>query len=580
MLLVLLIWTTIFFVLFSFGDTLIYCYNKFSKSSEDYSITDTFVLGLCAVLIPLQALSLFFPSNQYTLLLFVILSFLYWLINKGQRKAILRKMTDVYVSLSALQKIFIAISIVMMMVSFLIPSSSYDADYYHFQNIKWNEQYAVVPGLGNFEDRFGFNSNYLLVSALFTFSFLFSGEAYIMLQSLLFCVIFTGVFIQLFRSQYDIKYIIILSALIIVYLLCRSMLKTSDTDIIPILCLFYFFIRVVLNPESITSKVLFPVTLLAALITYKFSTIFFSTFSLYIFVVLIKKKDYKKIIFLSITSLLIISFWCIRNVIITGYLVYPVYYIDIFSFDWKMPMTILMLQQEHIRAWGYYVFDECFKVAPIGTKAGINTLFFFITFSIPFFLIRKRKKLNKNFMVVAVFSFIAMLLCALNAPDLRFFNGLIFGNVLIVFFMIFNSLKIRFETAGKYIALIFVLCLTIIAKLSLHSQGYAGLLLKPIENTKTYTNVTKYEHGNLIFLLTNDPIRRSFYTILCTSREEGVPFGKNVGGKMQSIETIEARGADLQDGFKTKKEYVDMLNKNINEYISGYYKNKYGITVK
>ena len=39
---------------------------------------------------------------------------------------------------------------------------------------------------------------------------------------------------------------------------------------------------------------------------------------------------------------------------------------------------------------------------------------------------------------------------------------------------------------------------------------------------------------------------------------------------MQGIETIEPKGHDIQYGFRTKKEFTDILNKNIDIYKEEY----------
>lgn len=39
---------------------------------------------------------------------------------------------------------------------------------------------------------------------------------------------------------------------------------------------------------------------------------------------------------------------------------------------------------------------------------------------------------------------------------------------------------------------------------------------------------------------------------------------------MQSIETVKPRGHDIQDGFRTKKEFIDILNRNIDIYKEEY----------
>ena len=49
---------------------------------------------------------------------------------------------------------------------------NYDTGLYHAQTIRWIEEYPVIPGLGNLNGRFAFNSNWLLINALFSFAFL------------------------------------------------------------------------------------------------------------------------------------------------------------------------------------------------------------------------------------------------------------------------------------------------------------------------------------------------------------------------------------------------------------------------
>ncbi|MDR2955295.1 MAG: hypothetical protein LBV43_09460 [Prevotella sp.] len=535
---------------------------------------DTFILGLCVILIPLQALSLFLPSNQYTLASFIAISFIYWIFAKDRYKKNITKLKDILASLSSFQKTVILVFVAALIVNSLIPYSFYDADYYHFQNIKWNEQYAAVSGLANLEDRFGFNSNYLLLSSIFTFSFLFS-EVYVLLQSLLFCLIFVWALARLFQSQYDIKYIIILSLMGILYFLCSLTFKTSDTDIIPTLCIFYFFIKVVLDPDSIVKNLLFPVVLLISLITYKFSTAFFSIVCLYIIIHLIKEKMYRKIIFISTACFLILLLWCTRNAIISGYLVYPIYYIDIFSFDWKVPKAILILQKVHITEWAYAVLRK--TLASMATRGGINLMLCFTTLIMLLVLIIKKKKLNKNLLIVGGCSVFSILLSLINAPDFRFVNGFILGNMLILCVIIFEDKKSYFIKSGKYIAATFVLCIFAITMVTNELKGDASLLLKPQGASTAYSGVTEYPLGSVTILITDDPHYRTFYTLPCSTLEECLPFRANTGDKLQDLRTIEARGESLQDGFRTKKEYVDILNQDVDKYLSDYYKHKYNI---
>ena len=49
--------------------------------------------------------------------------------------------------------------------------------------------------------------------------------------------------------------------------------------------------------------------------------------------------------------------WLVRNVIISGYILYPYSRIDLFGFDWKMPAEILDYDRKEIMVWGREVKD-------------------------------------------------------------------------------------------------------------------------------------------------------------------------------------------------------------------------------
>ena len=50
----------------------------------------------------------------------------------------------------------------------------------------------------------------------------------------------------------------------------------------------------------------------------------------------------------------------------------------------------------------------------------------------------------------------------------------------------------------------------------------------------------------------------------------GIPYTPFYGKKVQSIETIEARGEAIEDGFRTKKIYIELFHLNANKYIEEY----------
>jgi hypothetical protein len=50
-------------------------------------------------------------------------------------------------------------------------------------------------------------------------------------------------------------------------------------------------------------------------------------------------------------ALLIVVPYCVRNIILSGYLVYPLYFLDFFHFDWKLPLQVAIDQMTAVKGW-------------------------------------------------------------------------------------------------------------------------------------------------------------------------------------------------------------------------------------
>lgn len=72
---------------------------------------------------------------------------------------------------------------------------------------------------------------------------------------------------------------------------------------------------------------------------------------------MIRKRRTGLIAAYIIWGIVIIAPWLIRNVIISGYLLYPYPQIDLFNVDWKMPASVLTYDSREIMVWGRRVFE-------------------------------------------------------------------------------------------------------------------------------------------------------------------------------------------------------------------------------
>jgi len=80
---------------------------------------------------------------------------------------------------------------------------------------------------------------------------------------------------------------------------------------------------------------------------------------------------------------------------------------------------------------------------------------------------------------------------------------------------------------------------------------------------------TEYLVENIVFYLLEDDLVAS-YDLLPATGPVGLPFEPFMGYKIQSIKTIEPRGDLFQYGFRTKEEYINIINENVEIYESKY----------
>ncbi len=246
--------------------------------------------------------------------------------------------------------------------------ADYDTYLYHAQAIKWIERYGQVRGLANLHPRFGYNSAYMCFQALFSLSFLgrslHQSNGFIVLIMLTYAI--TGSFIAQGRKPDTSD---LLKASMIFYaVFSLDSMSSPGTDIFPMLALLYIFSRwtevyrdFAEMPQLSGEKGLMPagelkerspgegalieratgfglLCMLSVLcITVKLSiapVILLAACPLYI---LIKNKDIKRIITFIVIAVLIGIPFIIRNVLLTGYLLYPMEKLDLLKVDWKVP---------------------------------------------------------------------------------------------------------------------------------------------------------------------------------------------------------------------------------------------------
>lgn len=242
----------------------------------------------------------------------------------------------------------------------------YDTGLYHAQAIRWIEEYGIVPGLGNLHMRFAYNSAFMSLQALFSLEWLI-GQSLHSLNGF-FCFIgLVWALTTIKNKRKDNRKSTwqtsdLLKAVMVIYIVMeRSHISSCGTDILSMLLLLYISAKWCEASEKGT-KSLNPWCYCCLLgvyaVTVKLSAAVIVLLVIYPAYLLIKEKNYKKIFGNLLAGILIILPFLVRNVIISGYLIYPYSGLDLFDVDWKMDEAILERDRLDITMFGRGITNE------------------------------------------------------------------------------------------------------------------------------------------------------------------------------------------------------------------------------
>ncbi len=597
MIAILISWLLILFISISFGGILLNLQKFFCKDDEFevYSTVDLTLLGLCFLLIPLSVVSLFFPCNGYVLLGIVLISGMFWFFDTSCLFSYLQKLKSSFSRLSKLELFLLFL----LFISFLLlaiwnPNSEYDPRYYHYQNIQMMEEYPVIPGLANLEDRFGFNSNYFLLSAVFSLSSFFGTSIY-GLQSFVFVLVAVWLLKEVFLSNFETKSLLAFLFFVPLYYIFSDQISDTSTDILPSVMVYYLVVRYFQNPSFSKQPVLLFVFVPISIVTFKLSYAIFALIVVLVFWMLLKQKGYKKTAFVVSISFLLVVFWLIRNVIISGYLIYPLHEIDLFAFDWKVPKEVAVIERNFINSAGKYFLNLYSNHIPYPHFSLENWRFNFIAvtgmlitlcgFSIFTFLAmvvvdkwKKYRMLSGETLIVVVLLILCFSYWLISAPAFRFIAGIVCGILFITAIYIsqlVNNRKLsipqglKFSIVGAIVVLIFLSkgvfwnykALPFYRK-SLEFNPPHTLAVRPLRHLQdiesyspAWRGYQEYYMGDVLIYMKSYKVPNEY--ILLDKIPSVVSLNMESRrvdhGRILDINSVENRGSTIQDGFRAKQ---------------------------
>lgn len=232
----------------------------------------------------------------------------------------------------------------------------YDTALYHAQSIRWIEEYGVVKGLGNLHCRLAYNSSSFALSALYSMAFL-GGRSFHCAAGFLAFVLAAGC-LRLADSIRERKLRTSdFARVMCVYYLVNIFdeMISPASDYFMVLIAFYLVITWLSLAER-GEKEIFPYALLCVLavflLTVKLSAALILLLTIYPACRLVKEKQWGQTgIYLGLGFVTALPF-LIRNVLLSGWLVYPFTRIDLFDVIWKIPKGVADYDAREIQVWG------------------------------------------------------------------------------------------------------------------------------------------------------------------------------------------------------------------------------------
>jgi len=381
-----------------------------------------------------------------------------------------------------------------------------DTNLYHAQAIHWLESFPVVPGLGNLHGRLAFNSIWFIDNAFYSLVWL-TGQSLHVISGFYF-FLFSAFALTIIARSEDRDNKISLTALLIIFFAFQFLagdISSPGTDT-PTALTVWLVLLIALSKENLmkdSERFLLLILLPIFAVTIKLSSVLILLIPLGFFIKGLGDKNHKSSKWITLLTGFILIPYLIRNIVQSGYLLYPFPTLDIFQFAWKVPISRVIEERDAILVWGRLPGQPIKAVLdmPIWTwlPAWFNELtltrrliailtaaspLFFVFNTLTFKTTRTYQLLHSVFIIGSYF-------WLLTSPDFRFgFSFLIptiilsllpFFQILENFYSGFNAGLVKISTY----ALIFFVLFTFASTLEMESVLSRAVIPRDYDQVKT-----------------------------------------------------------------------------------------------
>jgi hypothetical protein len=562
MLITLLAWFYISFLCWIWGITVL---NLFKRVTGNEIVIPHFGLicltGLSGITIVAGFLSLFFPLGSLWTDLILLTPLLHILLSKKRNEYFIsqKKITEGYHLLSVI--LFFTLSfLLLVMATWTVVHP--DTLGYHAQTIQWIENYKAVPGLVHLHFRFGLQSFWFVNNAAIG-NILSGFERITLLNSTVLFWFFLFIterinynFFGTGKRSAGVCWLILLSLSMWSYTQVRLTATSASPDFIAVL---YVLAIIYLLLEKNTKKLNSAEWLLAAFLSLVAVTIKLSVAPLLIItaaasILFLLKKRIKMFVATVTIFILTLLPFVARNIITSGYVLFPSVAIDIANVDWKYSREQTIAEKHYISAYakkeGVTSKEEIDSVNQMTCMEWLpgwwqqqsfadKTIIILLALSIITLLFFLKKIIQSGFITALILATMlsGIVFWFINAPDPRFGFGFILGFIATIAHIIFKEREISLPKNISYFLL------AIFSAATLTYTGYRLSNFFEKEQWLKPIGIEKTEYTSFICE------GAEFNTV---SKEKD--FGNTpVPCTDLNCDKFSLRGKEISTGFKSKK---------------------------
>lgn len=336
--------------------------------------------------------------------------------------------------------LFLVFIIFVMFLTSLYPKQ-YDNYLYQAQMLRYYEEYGVIKGMGNISTRLGFNNSIYGLMALYSFKGIYGFSLHTVNSAL--CVFFGIYSIYRLCSLHKTKCYVStgICGIILAYVFYNAeLLNCIGTDLSANLfglLIMHLFAESIEKREKDTFLYGLTALYIVFTVTVKVSMGMLGLLVLYPLIRMIKKKEWRRIGVFTLTGLLILVPWLIRNVLISGWLIYPFPLLDLFDVKWKIPYQSAVYEMALVKGWARIQTSKVFDTMEMAFSQWFPIWFR----ALP---LRYRLLMYLNGMTV-IYEILQALYCIWKKKTYVFRFGLLKVSVLAgILYWIFSAPDVRF----------------------------------------------------------------------------------------------------------------------------------------